>query len=143
FDIADVKAIEGRRLGLEERRLGGSRTRLAYEAGGGSCRCAGEQMTARQSRIDHLIHSLTIMLRMRTGVCKAQPTPNAKKLPLGCNRQDRVSVWPDSNLRKGEIIVPLANTVGVDEKPHYSSSRTLSNASRPARLIAGFTVLGG
>ena len=55
----DVEAIEGRRLRFKERRLGGSRTSAGYEARSGSCRCAGEQVTARQSRFGHLIHSLT------------------------------------------------------------------------------------
>ena len=87
FDVADVEAIEGRRLGLEERRLGGSRTRAAYEVGRGGCRCAGEQMTARQSRIDHLIHSLTVMMLVANadGVCKRKPTPNAEKPPPPLN----------------------------------------------------------
>jgi AraC-like DNA-binding protein len=55
----DVEVIEGRRLRFKERRLGGSRTSAGYEARSGSCRCAGEQVTARQSRFGHLIHSLT------------------------------------------------------------------------------------
>src|ERR1043166_1863567 len=49
----DVEAIEGRRLRFKERRLGGSRTSAGYEARSGSCRCAGEQVTARQSRFAH------------------------------------------------------------------------------------------
>src|ERR1700674_5706187 len=56
---SDVEAIEGRRLRFKEPRLGGSRTSAGYEARSGSCKCAGEQATARQSRFGHLIHSLT------------------------------------------------------------------------------------
>ena len=51
-------------------------------------RCgAGEQMTARQSRIDHLIHSLTVMMLVANadGVCKRKPTPNAEKPPPPLN----------------------------------------------------------
>src|SRR5260370_18750037 len=55
----DVEAIDGRRMRFKERRLGGSRTSAGYEARSGSCRCAGEQVTARQSCFGHLIHSLT------------------------------------------------------------------------------------
>jgi hypothetical protein len=40
-------------------------------------------MTARQGRIDHLIHSLTVMMLVANadGVCERKPTPNAGKSP--------------------------------------------------------------
>src|ERR1043166_2492436 len=65
----DVEAIEGRRLRLKERRLGGSRTSAGYEARSGSCRCAGEQVTARQSRFGH-----DLLLRSRRVALHAEKT---------------------------------------------------------------------